>query len=201
MCSGDGPPDRYDVQNAMTHELGHAMGLAHNPNLPASLMYPHSTPGEVSKRALAQDDQDGLNFLYSAVVMPMSSPATQGCSATGTAPLALAALMVVLMRRRRAVAALAAVMGALMIVAPAFAATGVVAEARWTVTSVKTLAPAAGPAILESEVTVMKDGVYRTVTMPGGRWGDVEQIVEGVSVPVEGAMVEVADAHGFAPGH
>ncbi len=178
---------RYDVQNAMTHELGHALGLAHNPAKPDCLMYPHSTPGEVSKRALAADDREGLSFLYTAVVMPAVDPGAKGCSSTGTAPFALlAAGLLVTLRRRRAVAVLASLLGVLVFVAPAFAAQ---AQAGWKVAAVHTLAPGAGPAVLESEVTLLRDGVYTTVRMPGGRFGDVEQIVEGVSVPVEGELV------------
>lgn len=40
-----------DVQNAVTHELGHALGLAHSPD-PASTMYATGPLGETSKRVL-----------------------------------------------------------------------------------------------------------------------------------------------------
>src|SRR5262249_40549163 len=41
-----------DVQNTTTHELGHAMGLQHNPDDPTVVMYPTANPGETSKRDL-----------------------------------------------------------------------------------------------------------------------------------------------------
>ena len=174
---------RYDVQNAMTHELGHALGLAHNPGRPESLMYPHSVPGEVSKRALAPDDLDGLRFLYLATPLAAAGPvSSQGCSSTGSAPFALLAVGLILRRRR---ALVAVVFAALVCVAPAIAST----KSGWTVSDVRTLAPAAGPAVLESEVTLVRAGLSRTVRMAGGRWGDVEQIVEGVAVPVEGDVL------------
>ena len=201
VVSGGSETERYDVQNAMTHELGHSLGLAHNPNRPESLMYPHSTPGEVSKRVLATDDLDGLKFLYpvAAIVAPTAGP--QGCSSTGSAPFALlAVVMAITVRRRRALVALASVVGALLFVAPAFAAP--VVGGAWVVSSVRTLAPGAGSQVLQSEVTVVRDGVYRTTQWAGGSWGDVEQIVEGVAVPAPGDAVELADAQPFAPsGH
>jgi len=40
-----------DVQNTVTHELGHALGLAHSPD-PASTMYATARLGETSKRVL-----------------------------------------------------------------------------------------------------------------------------------------------------
>jgi len=77
--------DLYDLQNALTHELGHFIGLDHpcllasstppmvlpvdnlgnpvpdcataSPEIMASTMYPVSMPGDVSKRMLSLDDQ------------------------------------------------------------------------------------------------------------------------------------------------
>ncbi|GEM_PF-275969 len=40
-----------DIQNAMTHELGHSLGLAHS-CMPGSVMAAMSPPGELSKRVL-----------------------------------------------------------------------------------------------------------------------------------------------------
>jgi MYXO-CTERM domain-containing protein len=187
---------RYDVQNAMTHELGHAVGLGHNTTHPESVMFPHSTPGETSKRALAPDDVAGLHFLYAAVAgvsqVDPSEVATRGCSATGSAaPFALLAVGMLLSRRRRMAIALTVVLGSLSIVAPVFAFKA--APETWTVDSVQTLAPTAGAQILQSEVTYVRGGKTVTVRMPGGRWGDVEQVVEGLSVPSEGDEVVLAD--------
>ncbi len=183
VVSGDMGSTRYDVQNAMTHELGHALGLAHN-TIPDTVMFPSSAPGETSKRALASDDIDGLKFLYGKAVVPEA--VAQGCSTSGSAPFALVALMmVVLMRRRKMFVALAAVVGTVMFVGPVFAS-GTAMETTWTVSNVTTFAPGAGPVVLESEITFVRGGELHTMRVPGGRWGDLEQVVEGYAVPVVG---------------
>ncbi len=192
VVAGAAEGSQYDVQNAMTHELGHAFGLAHN-SLPESVMYPSSHPGEISKRAFAADDREGLKFLYGAKEPGLPVEPTQGCSATTAAPAALAMMMVVvLLRRRRAVAAVAGILAVLFVVEPVSAT--IRSDAPWEVTKVTTLAPMPGQRILESEVTFTRGDEVTVVKMRGGRWGDLEQIVDGVSVPVGG---ERADHAGF----
>ncbi len=177
---------RYDIQNAMTHELGHALGLAHN-DLPNTVMFPRSVPGEISKRTLAADDVEGLKFLYGKPVEVTAEEAARGCSATGSAPFALVALMmVVLLRRRRVLVAVAALVGGFAFVAPVFAAPNTFVERTWKVSKVSTLAPLGGPAVLQSDVTFVRDGQEVTVRIAGGRWGNLEQVVEGVAVPLVG---------------
>ena len=187
---GVGPEvTRYDVQNAMTHELGHALGLAHN-DLPQSVMYPHSTPGEVSKRVLSKDDLDGLEFLYPSAIVSMTAPRAVGCNATGSAPFALLAVGLVLLSRRRAAATLL-MLGALTFVAPVFAA-AVTTEQAWKVESTRTVPPASGSAVLQTELTLERDGVRHVVHVWGGSFGDIEQIVEGLPVPEVGTRLVLA---------
>lgn len=57
-----GPLDT-DLQNTVTHELGHALGLDHSKD-PEATMYWTAAAGEVSKRDLADDDIEGLCTLY-----------------------------------------------------------------------------------------------------------------------------------------
>lgn len=54
---------KIDLQNTLTHEIGHTAGLDHS-TLEDSTMYFHAAPGESSKRTLEQDDTDGLCTLY-----------------------------------------------------------------------------------------------------------------------------------------
>lgn len=56
----DGGRGTFRVQATATHELGHALGLAHSPHRDAA-MYWHYDPAGVS---LTEDDRRGLRFLY-----------------------------------------------------------------------------------------------------------------------------------------
>ena len=55
---------RMDVQNTMTHEFGHVLGLDHELNIEEATMFPSANPGEVFKRDLHQDDVEGLCAIY-----------------------------------------------------------------------------------------------------------------------------------------
>jgi hypothetical protein len=87
-----------DLQNALTHELGHVLGLAHpcflgqapsppeldqhggavlacsDPTLPAAVematMFPSSQPGSIGERALSPDEIAALHDLYPASAAP-----------------------------------------------------------------------------------------------------------------------------------
>ncbi len=91
-----------DLQSALTHELGHAIGLEHS-QVPAAVMYPSSAKGDVSKRVLAADDVAGASALYGETV-DLPAPAlemqglaqgmtTAGCSAAPSGPTAFAGLL------------------------------------------------------------------------------------------------------------
>ncbi|GAB2280393.1 hypothetical protein Dimus_015027 [Dionaea muscipula] len=54
--------DQVDLQTAMTHELGHVLGLAHSADR-AAVMYPSYDSNHL-KRRLTQDDIDGIKALY-----------------------------------------------------------------------------------------------------------------------------------------
>jgi hypothetical protein len=58
-----------DVQNTLTHEIGHMAGLDHSGHL-SSTMYEKAGPGELSKRSIETDDRLGLCFLYPAGDVP-----------------------------------------------------------------------------------------------------------------------------------
>jgi hypothetical protein len=92
-----------DLENALTHEMGHALGLAHNPAEAEATMFPGSRPGEISKRHLSADDVSGVQSLYPTGA---DEDGQGGCGAApGRMDLSLgllAAIAVVLGRRRRA---------------------------------------------------------------------------------------------------
>ena len=116
---------RYDVQNTVTHELGHVIGFDHTP-VPQATMYASAPKGEVSKRTLHDDDIEGLCEVYPMPVSdggapePCSVPdggfvappasssgSSNGChvapasAPTGAAPLLLLVAPALCRRRRR----------------------------------------------------------------------------------------------------
>jgi MYXO-CTERM domain-containing protein len=67
-----------DVQNTVTHEAGHFIGFAHNPDL-NSTMYLQAPIGDTSKRSLAAEDIQGVCDVY-----PTGRPAlTCGTNSSG----------------------------------------------------------------------------------------------------------------------
>ena len=110
-CSGWDMPScvATDVQNTVTHELGHALGLAHAPD-PHSTMFAGAERGETSKRVL---DDGSLEFVCTAYPAggptldcdgtPIDLTSTAGsCSVAPTGPFAVLALALVGLRRRGA---------------------------------------------------------------------------------------------------
>jgi hypothetical protein len=114
-CTGAEPVPgtcvEYDIQNTLTHELGHALGFDHVMN-PASTMFASADIGEVSKRIIDSGTLRGFCTVYGKMKdgecvasseQPLQPPApvTGGCSAAPPSPLLLALLMGPLARRRR----------------------------------------------------------------------------------------------------
>ena len=54
----------YDLQNVLTHELGHLLGLGEENNDVDATMYAFSQPGETGKRDLEVIDKDSIASLY-----------------------------------------------------------------------------------------------------------------------------------------
>jgi len=108
---GNGQP-YHDLQNALTHEMGHLIGLDHtcyfqgpppldNTGAPITdcasasadvletTMFPSANPGDVDKRTLAPDDQLAVCQIYPAAADPMTcapaSPPEEGCSSCAVA--------------------------------------------------------------------------------------------------------------------
>ncbi len=59
----DGSSDAYDVQNVMTHEVGHALGIGHSDVVGATMMQ-GSYLGMMSKRSIEADDKAALAYIY-----------------------------------------------------------------------------------------------------------------------------------------
>jgi MYXO-CTERM domain-containing protein len=95
---GGNHADLYDLQNALTHEFGHFIGLDHScysgpgpaptdnlgnpapdcdaspPAVRATVMYTGINPFEVSKRVLSPDDVQAVCDIYPAALEPRSCP-------------------------------------------------------------------------------------------------------------------------------
>lgn len=59
----NGSENGYDVQNVMTHEFGHMLGLDHT-DVAWATMIEGTSKGEIWKRTIEQDDINGFNALY-----------------------------------------------------------------------------------------------------------------------------------------
>jgi matrixin/carboxypeptidase family protein len=59
----EGTPNVRDLQDILTHELGHALGLDHSP-IANTTMYPFSGVEGIASRTLEADDVAGLRYLY-----------------------------------------------------------------------------------------------------------------------------------------
>jgi MYXO-CTERM domain-containing protein len=104
----------FDLANTLTHEVGHAIGLAHSAVADATL-YPTTAYDDLAKRTLDDDDVAGTEALYASVSLPLTSDegeaaagddpnAPAGCSASSAQTAlwpALAALLPAFARRRR----------------------------------------------------------------------------------------------------
>jgi peptidoglycan hydrolase-like protein with peptidoglycan-binding domain len=57
------PPNTVDFVSVMLHELGHALGLGHEPSVRNAVMYPYFSLGE-QRRTLHTDDVRGIRRVY-----------------------------------------------------------------------------------------------------------------------------------------
>lgn len=71
-CPASGCPagtTQFDLQNVVTHEAGHFLGLAHSADEDATMYY-RADPAETSKRSLDVDDVMGLCAAYGDASVP-----------------------------------------------------------------------------------------------------------------------------------
>jgi MYXO-CTERM domain-containing protein len=97
-----------DLQNTVTHEAGHVLGLAHPPFPASATMWAQAGLREIAKRDLDPDDVAGLCEIYPAGGLPTSCPGVDlpecvGCGcrpAGGDGALGLAALLLLALAPR-----------------------------------------------------------------------------------------------------
>lgn len=95
-----------DVQNTVTHEVGHVIGFDHDAD-PESTMYADAPLGEIKKRSLTQADIDGVCLVYPLGKEPKPggcAAAGEGASGGGGVPVGLALLALAWARRGRQLA-------------------------------------------------------------------------------------------------
>ena len=97
-----------DVQNTVTHELGHALGLDHSPD-PRSTMFAGADLGETSKRVLDDGSLEFVCRVYPAggptldcdgTPLDLSEGGSGSCAAAPGGPCALLGLALLGLRRR-----------------------------------------------------------------------------------------------------
>jgi hypothetical protein len=72
-----------DLGNTATHEIGHLLGLDHSPVREAT-MFGSAPSGEITKRDLAEDDEEGICSIYPAGAPPNSCVTDTGGEAINT---------------------------------------------------------------------------------------------------------------------
>ena len=96
-------PDTCDLQNTLTHEMGHALGIDHDEVNVEATMFPNATLGETIKRDLYDSDVEVAAWLYPERA---DEPATAdhplfACSAVPAESFWLAAPALLFLSRRR----------------------------------------------------------------------------------------------------
>ena len=98
-----GEVEADDLQNALAHEFGHALGIDHDNATKDATMFPSTLLGETSKRDLADSDVAVLAFMYPApeVELDGAPESGVGCSTSPIMSLLAALPAAFLISRRR----------------------------------------------------------------------------------------------------
>lgn len=181
----------YDLQNVLTHELGHLLGLGEDMTDVNATMYAFSQPGETGKRDLEVVDKDSIASLYDEEFDADMQGGCGGAAIAGYegeawvwAALGLGALGFAMRRRAsRERVASAAALGALVLGA---LASGSLPEAMSDGLAF-TSGDAALPMTVQSSESSWEDGVI--VTRLSLRGTDSDNVTHDVTVKALGGQV------------
>jgi matrixin len=180
----------YDLQNVLTHELGHLLGLGEDMTDVDATMYAFSQPGETGKRDLEVVDKDSIAALYDEEFEPELQGGCGGAAIAGYdgeawvwAALGFGALGFVMRRRAIRERALSvAALGALVLFMGAGSEQPLGSEGLAFTSGEESL-----PMTVQSAESSWEDGVI--VTRLGLRGSDGAGVVQTVTVKTLGGQV------------
>jgi hypothetical protein len=203
--------DVYDLQAVLTHELGHVHGLDDDPEHVLAAMYVATSPGDTHKRSLSPEDEEALLSLYPDGALDGGTAPGASCASpqgrprpAGSALMVFAAALAALgVRRRPAVWRARVLLPCLALFAGTLSAGASEARTLHAPLAIATASVAAttahwdgGLIVTEIELSdVFCSGdcaaLAERVVVPGGRVGDLVQVVSHAAVPERGARVVI----------
>ena len=101
LWATDGSDDAYDLQAAIVHEVGHALGIEHS-EVEDATMFASIGHGGLTRRQTHDDDEDAALFLYTRDAEPppaSDQPLALSCATTGS-PAMFGWIALLFVRRR-----------------------------------------------------------------------------------------------------
>lgn len=202
----------YDLQNVLTHEFGHLLGLGEELGDNDATMYAFSQPGEIGKRDLELIDQESIAELYAEPLDPELAGGCGGAAIAGYegADWMWAAFGMVglgLMMRRRALRGTVLTSGALaalLTYAGAWSASGVDGEVLSLQGGAVPMRVTAAESSWEGDLIVTRlslrseqSGRELSVRALGGQVGDLVQVVGHALPPTVGDSLHVKLSSGL----
>jgi hypothetical protein len=202
----------YDLQNVLTHELGHLLGLGEELSDDEATMYAFSQPGETGKRDLELVDENSIADLYSEAFNPAAQAGCGGAAIAGYdgeawvwAALGLGALGFAMRRRATRGAALTLAALSTLVIgvgASSSAPTGLAADQSDSVAMTVTSSDASWEGdLIVTRLSLRGAGAHgepqdMTVRTLGGQVGELVQVVGHALPPQVGDSFRIKVSSG-----